>query len=47
MAVMAAGRNQPVEQLGEILFEPRLKLDDSHGARAANVEDVGDAGLDP
>ena len=46
VAVLAAGGDEPVEQLREIALKAGLELDAADGARAADVEDVDDAGFD-
>ena len=45
VAVIAARRHQVVEDLGEITFKSRFKLDRTDSSGTTDVEDVGDAGV--
>src|SRR5438093_448423 len=46
VAVAPARRNEAIEQIGQVLLEPRLEFDGGHGGRAADAEDMRDAGAD-
>ena len=43
VAVLAAGRDQAIEQLGQVALEPRLEFDGPQGGGAADGEDLGHA----
>ena len=47
VTVMAAGRDQAVEQFGQIPLQPRFVLDRPDGRRASHIEDMGDSRPDP
>jgi hypothetical protein len=46
MAVLAAGRQEPIENFGQVAFESGFKLDGPDAGGTANVEDVGRANPD-
>lgn len=46
VAVVSAWGHEPVEDVGEVLLEAGFEFDGADGSGAADVEDVGDAGLD-
>ena len=45
--IVAAGRNQLIQNDGQVALQPRLKFNCSQGARAPDMEDVDGAGSNP
>ena len=47
VAVVAAGRNESVQNGGQVMLQPRLEFNRAEGACTPNIEYVNGAGLDP